>query len=196
MGSNTEAGQPHRQDAESARCASVPADAEADARRWQQVFHGEPRQLAALRRWLGSVLPECPARDDVVSVATELGSNALQHTASGHGGTFAVEITWDESVVRVAVADGGSPAEPHVIEEPAAEHGRGLLLVCALSVCTGVAGDHRGRLVWADIAWDGPDAPTRTLSPDPYAAAIRGGQAAGHDPASSGPRRCLTPDRA
>jgi Histidine kinase-like ATPase domain len=131
-----------------------------------------------LRRWLASLLPECPSRDDVISVATELGSNAIRHTASARSGLFAVEVTWHESVVRVAVADGGSPTEPHVIEDPAAEHGRGLLLVRGLSVRTGVTGDHRGRLVWADIAWDASNAPARALSQDPYEAAIRDGQTA------------------
>jgi hypothetical protein len=109
-----------------------------------------------MRRWLTSFLPECPARDDVISVATELGSNALRHTASGDGGWFAVEITWQEPVVRVGVADGGSPAEPRVIEDPDGEHGRGLLLVRGLSLRTGVTGDRHARLVWAEVAWDGP----------------------------------------
>jgi serine/threonine-protein kinase RsbW len=64
-----------------------------------------------MRRWLASLLPECPAREDVVCVATELGTNAVRHTASGRGAWFAVEVTWHRSVVRVAVADGGAPAQ-------------------------------------------------------------------------------------
>jgi len=142
------------------------------------VFRGEERQLGVLRRWLASLLPQHPARDDVTSVATELASNALRHTASGRGGWFAVEITWHQSIVRVAVADGGGPAAPHVIGDRAAEHGRGLLLVRGLSVHTGVTGDQRGRLVWADVAWDDPNTATRDSSRDPYEVAIRDGQAA------------------
>ena len=177
MGSNTGAGHPHRPDGEASRRAAAPAAATAKVLRWRQVFKGDERQLRELRRWLASLLPECPARGDVISVATELGSNALRHTASGRGGWFAVEITWHQSVVRVAVADGGGPAEPHVIDDPDAEHGRGLLLVRGLSARTGVTGDHRGRLVWAEVAWDAPDAATGA-SPDSYEAAIRDGQAA------------------
>jgi len=120
--------------------------------RTRRVFPGEERALAALRRWLSSMLTACPARDDVLCVATELGTNAVRHTASGRGGWFAVEIVWGESVLRVAVIDGGGPAEPHVIDDPAGEGGRGLLLVRGLSVRTGVRGDQRGRLVWADCA--------------------------------------------
>ena len=62
-----------------------------------------------------------------------------------------------------------------MIEDPAAEHGRGLLLVRGLSQRTGVTGDQRGRLVWADVAFEGPGADV--MPPDPYEAAIREGQA-------------------
>jgi anti-sigma regulatory factor (Ser/Thr protein kinase) len=109
-----------------------------------------------MRWWLAACLPDCPARDDVISVATELGSNAILHTASGRGGWFALELTWDQSVVRIAVADHGSPAESHMIEDPDGEHGRGLLLVHGLSARTGITGNEQGRIVWAEIAWDGP----------------------------------------
>jgi anti-sigma regulatory factor (Ser/Thr protein kinase) len=125
---------------------------------WRQVFPGEQGQLGAVRRWVASLLPDCPARDDVVSVATELASNAIKHTASGRGGRFAVEVARDAGpgVVRLAVADGGAPDGPRRIDDPSGEHGRGLLLVSRLSVRRGVAGDHRGRVVWADIPWAGP----------------------------------------
>ena len=140
--------------------------------RWRQVFPGEERQLSVLRRWLGSLLPDCPARGDVASVATELGANAIRHTACGRGGWFAVEITWHRSAVRVAVADCGSTREPRVIDNPAGESGRGLLLVQGLSVRTGVCGDHRGRLVWADIPWSPTEATATASAQDPYEAAL------------------------
>jgi hypothetical protein len=156
MGSDTSPGRPHRPDDEPGQLPPAPAVVPADTPRWRQVFEGEKRQLSVMRRWLVSVLPECPARDDVISVATELGSNALRHTASGDGGWFAVEISYHDSVVRVGVADGGGPTEPRVIEDPDGEHGRGLWLVQGLSLRTGVTGDRHGRLVWAEVVWDGP----------------------------------------
>jgi hypothetical protein len=146
--------------------------------RWRKVFRGEERQLAVLRRWLTSLFPECPARDDVVAVANELGSNAIRHTASGQGGWFAAEVTWYGTVVRVAVADSGSPNQPVVIDDPAGENGRGLFLVRELSVRTGMTGDHSGRLLWADIAWNAPAAATSVIAQDPYEAVIRDGHAA------------------
>jgi hypothetical protein len=131
-----------------------------------------------LRRWLSALLPECPARGDLLSVATELGSNALEHTASGReGGWFAVEVIWHESMVLVAVADCGGPAEPRVVDDPHGERGRGLLLVRGLSVRTGWTGDQRGRLVWAQLAWP-EDRAVPGSSGDPFQAVVREGEAA------------------
>jgi serine/threonine-protein kinase RsbW len=144
--------------------------------RWRRVLPGEERQLGELRRWLESLLPQSPARDSVAAVATELGCNAIRHTASGRGGWFAVEVTCYEPVVRVTVADSGAPTGPRMVDDPAAEDGRGLLVVQGLALRTGVCGDERGRLVWADISWQG-GATTPVASPDPYEAAIRDGEA-------------------
>ena len=76
--------------------------------KWRHVFPGDERQLGVLRRWLAGLLPECEARDDVVSVAVELATNAQKWTASGRGGCVTVEIAWYGRVVRVAVADDGA----------------------------------------------------------------------------------------
>jgi serine/threonine-protein kinase RsbW len=175
MGSDTSAGHPDRSDVNTSRRAAVPPAARLF--RWRRAFKGEERQLRELRRWLASLLPECPACDDVIGVATELASNTLRHTASGRGGFFVAEVTWYRSVVRVAVADEGGPAEPHVIDDPAAERGRGLLLVRGLSVRMGVVGDQRGRLVWADVPWADPAEVGQALA-DPYEVSIRDGEAA------------------
>jgi Histidine kinase-like ATPase domain len=147
--------------------------------RWRRVVPGEDRQLAVLRRWLESLLPQCPERDDVAVVANELASNAVRHTASGRGGRLAVDITWYGQVVRVAVTDSGGPSVPQLSEEPAGQHGRGLLLVRGISARTGVCGDQRGRLIWADVPWGGTGATTVAASPPgPHEAAIRDGEAA------------------
>ena len=123
--------------------------------RWWRIFPGEPAQLRLLRRWIATFLPEGPARDDVASVATELASNAVRHTASGKDGHFAVEICCRAEVIRVAVADSGAPTGPRLVVSSDSEDGRGLLLVQALAIRTGVAGDNRSRLVWAELPWPG-----------------------------------------
>jgi anti-sigma regulatory factor (Ser/Thr protein kinase) len=116
--------------------------------RWRRVFPGEERQLGVIRRWLKSLLAESPSRDDLATVVTELGANTIRHTASGRGGWLIVEVAWHGSLVRVAAADGGGPTEPRAIEEPAADHGRGLMLV----------GGFASRMGYAEITgagWSG-----------------------------------------
>jgi serine/threonine-protein kinase RsbW len=140
---------------------------------WRRKFPGDPRELRVMRRWLASLLPECPARDDLALAATELASNAIRHTASGQGGQFAVEVTRSPGVVRVAVTDGGGAGEPRVIDDPLSEHGRGLRAVGGLSERMGVSGGHLGRRVWADIAWGDADA-AEPASPQPAARPHRG----------------------
>lgn len=128
------------------------------ALRWGRAFRGQACQIGEVRQWLTSLLPDCEARSDTLMIAAELGSNAVRHTASGQGSWFAVAVAWHPQVVRLAVADGGGPVEPRVVNESDDEHGRGLLVVRGLSERLGVTGDADGRVVWADIAWPGPPA--------------------------------------
>jgi anti-sigma regulatory factor (Ser/Thr protein kinase) len=159
---------------------SSPGDAAPRARetalRWRRTFDGDEAQVREVRRWLSGLLPECPARDDVAVVASELCANAIAHTASGRGGIFAVEITWQGATVRVAVADAGAPNGPYLIDDPTAERGRGLLVVQALCSRTGVSGGSRGRLVWGEVLWPSPPTPPMTPG-EGYEAAIRDGLA-------------------
>jgi serine/threonine-protein kinase RsbW len=141
--------------------------------RWRRDFPGDTAQLGVLRRWLESLLPPCAARDDVVSVANELGANAVIHTSSGQGGRFVVEVTWQTPLVRVAVADGGAASGPRITSDPLSEGGHGLRMVHELSVRTGVSGDQRGRVIWAAILWRREDAPEPPQFPAGYESAIR-----------------------
>ena len=173
--------------------------------RWRRVFPGQEAELRRVRYWLAELLPGGPAREDVVTVAIELAANAVRHTASGHGGFFAVELTWQMRpvTVRVAVADGGARTVPHLtpgtdplgpgplgLESPGispltpdqlgsdqlSEHGRGLRVVRALAERTGACGDHRGRLVWAEIQWN-PEGTAEPDLPDGYESSLRDIQA-------------------
>lgn len=146
--------------------------------RWRRAFAGRDDQVREVRRWLTGLLPWAPERDDVIVVAVELVTNAIRHTASGRGGWVMVEVAWCGPVLRVAVADGGAPGGPRLVPDgqgPAAgpgglpECGRGLHLVRTLAASTGVCGDHRGRLVWADIGWAGPRPAGPPLPPPPRA---------------------------
>jgi serine/threonine-protein kinase RsbW len=133
---------------------------------WQRLFRGQQTELRQLRHWLTGLLPDTSARDDLISVAVELGTNAIQHTASGDGGWFTVEVSCLDPVFRVAVTDEGAPGAPRLARDPLSDcdldldldldcdidRGRGLLIVRALSVTSGVCGNARGRTVWAEVA--------------------------------------------
>lgn len=97
---------------------------QASALRWRRAFPGENAQIGMLRRWLECLLPPCPSRDDLMSVAVELGTNAIRHTTSGHGGQFAVEVIWSVPVTRVAVYDDGGLDSPRITEDLLCEDGR------------------------------------------------------------------------
>jgi anti-sigma regulatory factor (Ser/Thr protein kinase) len=141
---------------------------------WRKVIVGEEREVRTVRRWIAGLLPECPARDDVITVAVELATNAVKFTASGRGGWFVIEVTWCAATVRVAVADSGAPDGPHLVDHPDGEQGRGLHIVQTLATRFGVSGDRQGRLVWADLPW-AADAPPARFSQG-QEAAIRDGE--------------------
>jgi serine/threonine-protein kinase RsbW len=119
---------------------------------WRMTFAGMRDQPSHVRRELASVLRAHPDLDDILMVASELCTNAVVHTRSGHqGGTFSVEVTatGEESLV-VAVTDEGAATGPRLLTPaPTDTHFRGLQVVKSLSRDYGVDGDAEGRRVWA-----------------------------------------------
>lgn len=128
----------------------------APPRSQRRAYPGDLAQVREVRRWVGGLLPWCPGLDDLVAVASELAANAVQHTDSGRSGWFDVEVSWSPGYVRITVADEGAPAGPRLVSAPAAECGRGLQIVRALSARVGVTGGIEGRAIWAEIPWTGP----------------------------------------
>jgi len=136
--------------------------------RWQRIFPGVPAQVAEVRRFVSCLLTGCPARDALVSCASELAANAVVHTASGNGGFFSVEVSCPcFGVARVSVTDAGGPTEPAVgaaVRDDTADigdlpvaglpvSGLGLALVAACASDWGFAESGPGRTVWAEASW-------------------------------------------
>jgi serine/threonine-protein kinase RsbW len=119
-----------------------------------------------VRAFVACALAGCPAREALLTCASELAANAIAHTASGAGGVFSVEVVRPAAgAALVAVTDAGGPREP-AIRQPSdspdlrdlAEGGRGLALVAALSSRWGYRdiGEASGRTVWAEATWPVP----------------------------------------
>ncbi len=119
---------------------------------WRMTFPGELDQPRLARRKLASLLREHPELGDILTVASELCTNAVVHTRSGHqDGTFTVQVTAvGDEFLMVAVTDEGAPTGPRLLTpDQTATNFRGLQLVKGLSRGYGVDGDAERRTVWA-----------------------------------------------
>ncbi|OLT26883.1 hypothetical protein BJF83_19950 [Nocardiopsis sp. CNR-923] len=125
----------------------------------RRTFDGVPDSIPTTRQWGSDRLHELgvtPTEDfryDFQLVLSELVTNAMVHTHSGDpNGTFAVRLKVYPDRVRVEVRDAGPLAgrtPTRRTPKLAAEHGRGLRLVDALT-------ERWGRLpvgtgMWAEV---------------------------------------------
>ena len=121
----------------------------------RRKFPGCLDQVGRARGFVTQVLGECPRLDDAVLLTSELCTNALQHSASGDGGSFEVSVYYGTGSVRIEVRDDGSgrvPA-PRVFDEDS-EDGRGLEIVACLADRWGQRGDEFGRCVYFELRWE------------------------------------------
>ena len=119
----------------------------------RREFSGHAEQVAAARRFVASAIQGGgPARDVSRLLVSEAATNALLHSASGEGGSFAVEYLISKDLLRVEVHDGGGPSGPRRrVHHPESMTGRGLDLFDALSDRWGVDGSPEGWTVWFEL---------------------------------------------
>ncbi len=120
-------------------------------------YPGRPESVREARTLVRAALGAGhPAADAAVLCASELVANAVAHTRSGlPGGTVGVAITSTLDAVEVRVRDdGGTQVPPPRGSHPArsSEHGRGLLIVDALSAEWGIVCCPGGRVAWCRVA--------------------------------------------
>lgn len=129
---------------------------------WELDLRGRgPDGLATVRRWAGEKLRDLGEdhRQDVLMVAVELVTNALDH---GEGArTLRLSYAPGPCVVGVEVEDGtvGDPTLGRSRFGAAACRGRGLVLVDRLTDGWGTTSVARGKIVWARLSC--PDSPCR-----------------------------------
>ncbi|MEO3830011.1 ATP-binding protein [Actinomadura sp. B10D3] len=141
----------------SVRDAATPGRREADAicRGLSGVatFPGVSRSAGRARAFVREVLGTNASADTVELCVSELVANAVCHSASGDGGQVTVAIGVNGDRVRVEVTDDGDAGSaPHVMDDPSAEHGRGLMVVDALAARWGVIPGPTGSTVWFEYA--------------------------------------------
>ena len=125
------------------------------ARPWARTFRGTPASVPEARRLVAELLLGCPAREVLMTCVSELCANAIEHTDSGNGGVFIVEVDLARpGVARIAVTDEGGASLPAAgFGDLMAEGGRGLAMVAACTNRWGYADAHPGRIVWAESCW-------------------------------------------
>ncbi|WP_436758215.1 ATP-binding protein [Streptosporangium sp. V21-05] len=121
--------------------------------RMSRTFPGSPVAIAEARRFITTLLRTWPITEDAELIISELATNAIRHSASGRfGGSFTVSVHVDGDRLWVGVLDQGGPSLPRLLPpQEDEEDGRGLNLVTKLAADWGVAGDYKGRIVWAAL---------------------------------------------
>ena len=80
-----------------------------------RIFAGVPESVRAARAWIADCLPDSPAAADAALMVSELFTNAILYSMSGHpGGVVTVSIAIGRGKARIHVIDqGGHPrAQP------------------------------------------------------------------------------------
>jgi serine phosphatase RsbU (regulator of sigma subunit)/anti-sigma regulatory factor (Ser/Thr protein kinase) len=111
----------------------------------------DPAAARAARRFVTATLDDWDLpdlADDVISVVTELVTNATQH--AGTTSQLRLRSHPGRLIIEVADSDGRIP-RPAVTQAMDERH-RGLLIVASLSERWGVRPTDRGKVVWAEIA--------------------------------------------
>jgi anti-sigma regulatory factor (Ser/Thr protein kinase) len=116
---------------------------------------GSPEQVSGTRAFIARTLAELPDVDcDAATLlASELVTNAIQHTDSGTpGGTVTVVVIGVPGGVLVEVVDDGSARTPVVKADLYAADGHGLFLVQQLAAQWGYLRESAGTTVWFHLA--------------------------------------------
>lgn len=118
------------------------------------IFPGRPDQVAAVRRYIASLLPQDATLDDITLLTSEAITNAVEHTRSGEpGGTVTLTVLDVGHATRVEVIDQGGLTRPEVRDDVRkdSEHGYGLHLVRSLARRWGSRSRGEGTELWFEV---------------------------------------------
>jgi serine/threonine-protein kinase RsbW len=124
---------------------------------FERAYPGTADQPHQVRADLMKLSDGWPVTDELVLLASELATNAILHTRSGHPHrTFTVRATvypGDYAWVEVIDQGGAWTADGH--DE---EHGRGLAIVASIAGDDnwGIDGNNAARVAWFRLNWPEP----------------------------------------
>ncbi|MEU9831943.1 ATP-binding protein [Streptosporangium sp. NPDC048047] len=133
------------------------------SRVWRREFPGRASSVPAARAWARDLLAVRLAPgvlDDVLLLLSEVVTNAVTHSDSGHtaGGRVTVHLSHGSEGVHVEVTDDGSATSAPAVHVPRTDDdgGRGMWLVALLATTWGASGndDEAGRSVWFEMLRD------------------------------------------
>jgi anti-sigma regulatory factor (Ser/Thr protein kinase) len=133
---------------------------------------GQPEQVAAARAFIARTLSDHRVRTDTDAaalLASEIVTNAIQHTKSGiDGGTVTIVMIGVPRGILIEVIDDGSAGTPVVKGDLYAAEGHGLFLVQHLAAQWGYHRDPAGTTVWFQLpASGGPWQAAERADPHP-----------------------------
>jgi serine/threonine-protein kinase RsbW len=121
---------------------------------FERDYPGTISQAHHVRADLAKIAAECPAADDVILLASELATNAILHSRSGHPDRiFTVRATlYPGDYAWVEIVDQGGAWTADALD---VEHGRGLAIVAAIAGAGnwGIDGDTACRVAWFRLDW-------------------------------------------
>jgi serine/threonine-protein kinase RsbW len=124
---------------------------------FERAYPGTTDQPRQVRADLAEIAGECPVADELALLASELATNAILHSRSGHPDQdFTIRATLhpgDYAWVEV-IDQGGTWAR----DKHDDEHGRGLAVVAAVAGDGnwGIEGDTSCRVAWFRLGWPRP----------------------------------------
>jgi serine/threonine-protein kinase RsbW len=123
---------------------------------FEREYPGTADQPGQVRADLAQIARRCPVEEELVLLASELASNAVLHSRSGHPGrTFTVRaVLRPLDYVWVEVVDEGGAWTTDRHDD---EHGRGLAIVDTVAGADnwGIEGDSASRVAWFRLNWPG-----------------------------------------
>ena len=122
---------------------------------FERDYPGVIDQARHVRTDLAKVAADCPVSDDLILLASELATNAILHSQSGHPDhrTFTVRVTlYHGDYAWVEIIDQGGTWTADEFDD---EHGRGLAIVATIAGDGnwGIDGDDASRVAWFRLDW-------------------------------------------